>query len=235
MISVSPMTDTLKIVPHTIGIIMDGNRRWAKERGLPTLEGHRAGYEKLKDVCRWAREAGVRELIVYAFSTENWNRTQEEVSYLMDLLEHALREMTDEAKREHMRLIVLGDRARLSPALCAAIADAEGSTKHGAFRFGVALSYGGRTEIIDAIHRIAPERLGAITEEEFSTLLWTRDFQDPDLILRTSGEQRVSNFLPWQSVYSELVFTPTYWPAFEKAEFDAILAEYAARDRRKGK
>lgn len=230
------MTDSAPaLVPHTIGIIMDGNRRWAKERGLPTLEGHRAGYGKLKDVCRWARDAGVREVIVYAFSTENWNRSEEEVAYLMDLLGHALREMTDEAKREHMRLIVLGGRSRLSSELRATIERSEHETLGGTFRLGVALSYGGRAEIIDAIRSIPLERIAAITEDEFAKLLSTRDLHDPDLIIRTSGEQRLSNFLPWQSVYSELVFTPTYWPALEKAEFDAILAEYAARDRRKGK
>lgn len=221
-------------VPHTIGIIMDGNRRWAKAAGLPSLEGHRAGYGKLKDVCRWARDAGVRELIVYAFSTENWNRTKEEVAYLMDLLGHALREMTEEASREQMQLIVLGERSRLSPELQATIRHSEETTKSGTFRFGVALSYGGRTEIMDAIHRITPERIATISEEEFSALLWTREFQDPDLIIRTSGEQRLSNFLPWQGVYSELVFTQTHWPAFTKEEFDAILSEYASRDRRKG-
>lgn len=222
-------------IPTTVGIIMDGNRRWAKEAGLPTLEGHRRGYEKLKEVVDWARDAGVRAMVVYAFSTENWNRAEEEVGYLMRLLATALDEMTAKAKKEGMRVIVLGERSRFAPEMRAAIARAEEDTKSGtSLTLGVALSYGGRAEILDAVRRVPPEKLATLTEEEFSELLWTRDIPDPDLIIRTSGEERLSNFLPWQSVYSELHFTKTYWPAFTKEEFLRILAKYGERQRRFG-
>lgn len=223
-------------IPRTIGIIMDGNRRWAKAKGMPTLEGHRAGYEKVRDVLRWSRESGVQSLIVYAFSTENWNRTAEEVSYLMDLFRTMVGVITEEAKQNNTRLIFLGERHRFAPDLLHAIITAENETRElAAFTFGIGLSYGGRTEIVDAIHRIPKEKLETISEEEFSQLLWTKEIPDPDLIIRTSGEERLSNFLPWQCVYSELFFTKTLWPDFSREEFDHILAEYGERDRRRGK
>jgi len=223
-------------VPACIGIIMDGNRRWAKARGLPTLEGHRQGYEKLRKVLDWTRESGVRNLIVYAFSTENWNRTVEEVGYLMDLFREMINSAVKDAKEKNIRLIFLGERARFAPDILAAMEKAEEETREGSsFTFGIALSYGGRTEIMDAIHRISPEKLKTLSEAEFAQLLWTREIPDPDLIIRTSGEMRLSGFLTWQSVYSELYFTETFWPAFEREEFDRILAEYAERERRHGK
>ncbi len=223
-------------IPQSIGIIMDGNRRWAKSKGLPTLEGHRMGYNKLKEVRTWAKESGIKEMIVYAFSTENWNRTEEEIAYLMNIFREAIQVMTKEAIVEDTRLIFLGERSRLAPDIISLIASSEEGTRLcSSFVFGFALSYGGRTEIIDAIHRISPERLAGISEEDFGKLLWTKDMRDPDLIVRTSGEERLSNFLPWQSVYSELYFTETLWPDFSREEFLRILAEYAARDRRKGK
>jgi undecaprenyl diphosphate synthase len=223
-------------IPRSIGIIMDGNRRWAKTKGMPTLEGHRAGYEKVRDVLTWSRESGVQSLIVYAFSTENWNRTAEEVFYLMDLFRTMISVITEDAIKNNMRLIFLGERQRFAPDLLQAIVDAEAATRNlSAFTFGIGLSYGGRTEIVDAIHRIPKEKLETISEEEFSALLWTKEIPDPDLIIRTSGEERLSNFLPWQSVYSELFFTKTLWPDFSLKEFNHILAEYAERDRRRGK
>lgn len=223
-------------VPHSIGFIMDGNRRWAKEAGLPTLEGHRRGYDKMREVVEWCKEVGVKEVIVYAFSTENWNRTQEEVGYLMNLFRLMIGKVTEDAVRDNTRLIFLGERSRFAPDIVDAIEDAEAKTRAcTSFTFGIALSYGGRTEIVDAIHRIPPAQLSMISEEEFSALLWTKDMADPDIIVRTSGEERLSGFLPWQSVYSELFFTKTFWPALTREEFDHILAEYGARDRRRGK
>ena len=223
-------------VPTCVGIIMDGNRRHAKRAGLPTLEGHRKGYEKLKDVCAWAKSAGVRELIVYAFSSENWNRTQEEVGYLMNLFREMIGMMITKAIKEDTRLIFLGERSRIAPDIRDAIVRAEAETESGAsFTIGIALSYGGRAEIIDAIHHIPPESRTTLTEAEFGKLLWTKDMNDPDLIIRTSGEERLSDFLPWQTVYSELVFTNTLWPDFTQTEFLSILKNYDERDRRRGK
>ena len=223
-------------IPRCIGIIMDGNRRWAKAAGLPTLEGHRRGYNKLREVTDWCKDAGVKNLIVYAFSTENWNRTKEEVGYLMGLFREMIGKVTEDAVRDNTRLIFLGDRSRFDADMVRAIADAERETRAcTSFTFGIALSYGGRAEIMDAIHRIPPAKLATITEEGFSTLLWTKELSDPDLIVRTSGEERLSGFLPWQSVYSELFFTETLWPAFTREEFDRILRTYAERDRRRGK
>jgi undecaprenyl diphosphate synthase len=223
-------------IPYSIGIIMDGNRRYAKERNLPTLEGHRKGYDKLIEVLDWCRDAGVKELTVFAFSTENWNRTKEEVSYLMDLFRAMIGKAKEDALLHDTRLIFIGQRDRFEPKIREAMESAERETAHcSSFLFAIALSYGGRAEIVDAIHRILPERLPDITEEEFGALLWSHDLRDPDLIIRTSGEQRLSGFLTWGSVYSELAFTETYWPAFTKTEFDAILVDYAERGRRFGK
>lgn len=223
-------------IPTSIGIIMDGNRRFAKAKGMATLEGHRAGYQKLREVLSWAKEAGIKEIIVYAFSVENWNRSVEEVSYLMDLFREMIGALVKEAKEKNTRLIFLGERSRFAPDIVDAIEHAEEETKEGAaFKFGIALSYGGRTEIVDAIHRIPPEKLATISEQEFSSLLWTREFHDPDLIIRTSGEERLSNFLPWQSVYSELYFTPTLWPEMTREEFIAIITAFGTRNRRMGK
>lgn len=223
-------------IPHSIGIIMDGNRRWAKVAGLPTLEGHRKGYDTMRAVVDWCKESGVKEAIVYAFSTENWNRTKEEVGYLMNLFRMMISKVTEDAVRDDTRLIFLGERSRFDADIVRAIEDAEAQTHAcSSFTFGIALSYGGRAEIVDAIHRIPPAKLATITEEEFSALLWTKELFDPDLIIRTSGEERLSGFLPWQSVYSELFFTETLWPAFTREEFDRILSAYAARNRRRGK
>lgn len=219
-----------------IGIIMDGNRRWAKSKGLPTLEGHRAGYEKLREVLDWCRASGVKNLIVYAFSTENWNRTKEEVGYLMNLLREVAGKMADEALKNDTRIIFLGERSRFDEDILRTIEEAEKKTREcKSFTFGVALSYGGRTEILDAIHRIPKEKLDTISEDEFSKLLWTKDISDPDIIIRTSGEKRLSGFLPWQGLYSELFFTDTFWPAFTREEFDGMLKEYGKRERRLGK
>jgi undecaprenyl diphosphate synthase len=214
---------------------MDGNRRWAKERGLPPLEGHRAGYERLKEVLDWCKEFGIRDITVFAFSTENWNRKQEEVSYLLELFRVVMRDQLATAIRDGVRLVFPGDRTKFPEDIQQMIAEAEEKTEMFSERkFAIALSYGGRAEILDAIHRIPKEDIATITEEEFSALLWSKDVADPDLIIRTSGEIRLSGFLTWKSVYSELAFTPTLWPAFTKEEFSLILEDYAKRQRRFG-
>ena len=222
-------------IPNCVGIIMDGNRRYAKQAGLPVFAGHSAGYEKLRDVMSWCKDAGIKNLVVYAFSTENWNRAKDEVGFLMDLLRRMIKPMTEEAYKGNTRLHFLGERSRLESDIVHAIEHAEERTQDcDGFTLGIALSYGGRAEILDAIHRIPSEKYTTITEEEFSALLWTRDIPDPDLVIRTSGEERLSGFLPWQGVYSELFFIKTLWPAFTREEFDRILEEYAKRQRRFG-
>jgi undecaprenyl diphosphate synthase len=176
----------------------------------------------------------VEALVVYAFSTENWKRSEEEVGALMRLLRRAVDEMGEKLAEENARLIVLGDRSRLDPELVAAITRAEARSNGGEFTIGVAVSYGGRAEILDAIRRIPEEERDTLTEEAFGRYLWSADVPDPDLVIRTGGEHRLSNFLPWQSVYSELYFDDVLWPDFSEADLDRILAWYAARERRFG-
>lgn len=228
----------LRISPPAkcIGIILDGNRRWAKANGLPTLEGHRRGYEKVKEVMEWAKEAGISFVIAYAFSTENWNRTAEEVSYLMGLFRETLTHKLIELKEAGLRVRCIGERARFSPELQKLMQSAEEETKHlPGPTLVLALSYGGRADILQAAHLAVKEGKAELTEAEFSSYLWTKDIPDPDLIIRTGGEKRLSGFLTWQSVYSELFFIDTYLPDFSKKEFQAILAEFGTRERRIGK
>jgi undecaprenyl diphosphate synthase len=219
-----------------VGFIMDGNRRWAKERGLPTLEGHARGYENLKELMRVVHKAGIPHMVCYAFSTENWKRTEEEVGYLMKLLHHALMELPEliakEGKRINIR--VIGERQVLSKDLQEVIANVESKNyADPELTVWVALSYGGRLEIVDAVNRAVTQGV-SVTEESFEKLLWTHGMPDPDIIIRTSGEKRISNFLLWQSAYSEFFFTDTLWPDFGETEFQSILEDYANRERRKG-
>jgi undecaprenyl diphosphate synthase len=223
--------------PACIGIIMDGNRRWAREQGLSAVKGHEYGFEKLKEVLGWAKERGVQHLIVYAFSTENWNRAQEEVDYLMNLIRKVFAadsaELAD-VREKGGRLRFVGERQRFDSDIQELLAQAETQTQDGTCTLWVCLSYGGRAEILHAAEAL--QKSGEpVTAESFAKHLWTAGMPDPDLIIRTSGEERLSGFLPWQSVYSELFFTKTYWPAFSEAEFDAILSQYALRERRHGK
>ncbi len=219
-----------------IGIIMDGNRRWAKSRGLPTLEGHRRGYEKMQEVMEWAREADISFVTVYAFSTENWGRTPEEVSYLLDLFKETLTVGLAKFKDQKVRVRCIGDRARFSEGLQTLMRKAEAETaSFGGPTLVLALSYGGRTEIIEGVRRAITEGVSTVTEQTFPSLLWSAGIPDPDIIIRTGGEKRLSGFLTWQSVYSELFFVDTFWPDFSKSEFQAILDEFGRRERRKGK
>jgi undecaprenyl diphosphate synthase len=223
--------------PKAIGVILDGNRRFAKERGLPTLEGHRAGFEKVKELMRWAKELDIRTVYIYAFSTENWNRAPDEVSYLMQLFAQAFSgELIDEIVEDDGRVVFLGDRSRIPSALVQEMERTEERTRNGkGGTLAVCLSYGGRAEILAAANKLIREGKEIESEEAFSAALWSAGLPDPDLIIRTSGEQRLSGFLTWQSVYSELFFTDTKWPAFTKEEFLSIIEEYATRERRKGK
>ncbi|MDE2079153.1 MAG: di-trans,poly-cis-decaprenylcistransferase [Patescibacteria group bacterium] len=227
---------------RSVGIIMDGNRRWARERGLPTLEGHRKGLEALralaKDFPVLHKKYGLTHAYLFAFSTENWQRKAEEVAYLMELFGAGLSEIiatTGEDPATAIRVKIIGERERFSPRLQKLMREAEEKTAH--HRGGTAvfcLSYGGRAEIVDAINRCIAEGV-PVDEQSFSNRLWTGGMPDPDLIIRTSGEERLSGFLPWQGVYSELFFTKTYWPDFTTTELENIFAEYAERERRHGK
>lgn len=218
-----------------VGIIMDGNRRWAKVRDLPKLEGHRAGIEAVKNVVRFARTRDIKHLVIYAFSTENWGRAPEEVSYLMELFLESIRNEMSELGKEGVRVRFAGQRERFSKDLQKAIDDVEKETeKNDAITLWVCLSYGGRAEIVAAA-RAASASAEGVTEDSLERNLWTTGMPEPDIIIRTGGEKRLSGFLAWQSVYSELFFTDTLWPAFTNEEFNSILAEFAQRERRRGK
>ncbi len=219
-----------------IAIIMDGNRRWAKGRGVPTALGHKAGFEKLKEVISWCREGemDVQVVTLYAFSTENWNRSPLEVEALMKLFLSALDEFLAQGQGTE-RISFIGERSHFPVAMIEKMDLLSARTSpHTGTHIVLALSYGGRAEILDAIRRIPSDKLLSISESDFSDLLWTSEIPDPDLILRTGGEQRLSNFLTWQSTYSELAFTETLWPDLGKDEFAAILEEYSTRERRRG-
>lgn len=225
-------TDT----PKAIGVILDGNRRWARERNLPTLEGHRKGSEKVREMVSWAREHQISHVILYAFSTENWNRSPEEVTYLMDLFEEMLGRLSEDVVKENGSIRFIGERGRFSESLQARMQQTEEQTRNGtAGTLWVALSYGGRQEILEGVRTLLQSGKKDVDEESFRSVLWSKDMPDPDLIIRTGGEKRLSNFLTWQSTYSELFFTDTKLPDFSKEEFESILNEYSLRQRRHGK
>src|SRR3989344_3659557 len=221
--------------PACVGIILDGNRRWAKENSVSKLEGHRAGTDTLKKTVRFVRDSGVKHLIVYAFSTENWSRDKDEVSYLMDLFREAIKKEMNELGKENVKVRFVGQRERFSEDLQQSMDEIEKETaENEAITLWVCFSYGGRAEIVAAAAAAAVPDV-PITEKSLSENLWTAGMPEPDIIIRTGGEKRLSNFLTWQSIYSELFFTDTLYPDFNKEEFDAILAEYATRERRRGK
>ena len=223
-------------VPTCVGIIMDGNRRWAREHNLPVFEGHSEGYKKLQEVLRWARDAGIPHLVAYAFSTENWQRSEEEVGYLMKLFRSILESETKKMVEERVRVRFVGDRSRFGADIQKMMDAMETETaKAYDITLHLLMSYGGRAEILAAVNSLLEEEATVVSEEAFENNLWSHPMPDPDLIIRTGGEKRLSNFLPWQSVYSELFFVDAYWPSFSKEEFDAILAEFAQRERRRGK
>ena len=214
---------------------MDGNRRWARAKGLSKLEGHRTGSDKLKDMVRLVRSHGIKHFAVYAFSTENWNREPAEVSYLMELSRELIHKEMSELGKEGVRIRFAGQRERFSAGLQQSMNDIEEETlQNDAITLWCCLSYGGRAEIVAAARAAAAEG-GEITEDSLARHLWTAGMPEPDIIIRTGGERRLSGFLTWQSVYSELFFSDTLWPDFKEEEFDSILAEFATRERRNGK
>lgn len=221
--------------PRSVGIIVDGNRRWAKSRNLPVTEWHVEGAANIKRVIRYARDAGVETLYFYVFSTENWSRAKAEVSALLGLLESWLERELQEVIEEGARVRFLGERSRFSKkmqALMQRMEDTSKANKGGTVAF--CLSYGGRAEIVEAVNALLKSGVREANEAEFSRHLWSEGLPDPDLIIRTGGARRLSNFLTWQSVYSELFFTDTLWPEFGEAEFGRILKEYGDRERRWG-
>jgi len=225
-------------VPRHLGLILDGNRRWARERGLPVYEGHKAGYRNMERILDAAMERGVEYVSVYAFSTENWNRSADEVRQLMKLFLWVFKHELGNLKRHGVRVHVLGNKLRLGRALLRAIHNAETETrdyKGGTLLF--CLDYGGQQEIVDAMKRLMADGVDAndLTAERISDQLRVDGVPPVDLIIRTSGEQRLSNFMLWQAAYSELMFTPTNWPDFSIEELDTMLDAYAQRNRRFGK
>ncbi|MBP9749399.1 MAG: di-trans,poly-cis-decaprenylcistransferase [Candidatus Pacebacteria bacterium] len=222
--------------PTCVGIIMDGNRRWARVRDVPTLMGHTSGYEKLKETEGWCKEANVRHLAVYAFSTENWNRGAEEVGYLMDLMRTVLHDRLEKLQSPDVAVHIVGDCGRFPKDIQDLIAAVHSKNRADAeYHLWVCASYGGKSEILAAVNALIQEGVQEVTEECFTGALWTAAMPAPDIIVRTGGERRLSNFLMWHSGYSELFFLDTLWPDFSKEEFDGILAEFAERTRNYGR
>jgi undecaprenyl diphosphate synthase len=225
-------------VPQHVAIIMDGNGRWALKRGLPRLAGHKAGTENLRRIIKACVEFGVRYLTIYAFSTENWGRPREEVQGLLRILEDVIDKELNELNEQGVQIRHLGRLDQLAPALQEKVMEAVETTKQNTtLVLNVAFNYGGRDEIVNAIQQILRDGVQpeTVTPELVSKYLYTAGVPDPDLIIRTSGELRISNFLIWQAAYSEWYVTPTYWPDFGKEEFRKALDEFANRDRRYGK
>jgi undecaprenyl diphosphate synthase len=222
-----------------IGFIMDGNRRYAKERGLQTLEGHKKGGEVFAESIRWVRDAGIAHAVYYAFSTENWRRSDEEVGYLMKLFREWLQKLEQElgetADKRSIKIRIVGRREDFTADLQQQMERLEEMNREEEITttIWIALSYGGRAEIVAAVNE-AVARGDVVNEESFERLLWTAEMPDPDLIVRTGGDHRLSNFMTWKSVYSELLFIDKYWPALTKDDFDGILMQYGIRERRKG-
>ena len=234
--------DVKEIVKNTtlqhIAIIMDGNRRWAKEKFLPSAMGHQKGVESLKSTMRLFDKFGIKYLTVYAFSTENWNRKKEEVEFLMGLLAKTLLNELDEMHRENVKITFFGDLSKLNPKLIEITRHAEEKTKNNTgVNLNIAFNYGSRDEITHALKSIIKEGIQAedITEETISQHLYTKNIPDPDLLIRTGGEKRISNYLLWQIAYSEVYVTDAYWPDFDEKELSKAIIEFQSRNRRFGK
>lgn len=224
-------------IPQHIGFIPDGNRRWAKSRGLPTLEGHRIGYANLKEIGKHAIKKGVKYVSAYVFSTENWNRDKEEVAYLMDLALWLASHELNDIHKENIRLRFLGSLDGISKKMIEAIHRAEELTKNNTKgTLALCFNYGGQQEIVDAAQKLfeKTKRRSEVTREALASMMYAPEIPPVDLIIRTSGEQRISNFMLWRAAYAELYFTDKHWPAFTAADLDKALADYARRHRRFG-
>ena len=221
-----------KVLPKHLGFIVDGNRRWARERGLPTLEGHRRGIELVADIAEECHKCGVKIVSFYIFSTENWNRSKEEVDYLMDLVEKCLKKFIKKCLKNDTKIAILGTKERLSDRLKVAVEEAEEKTKHCKENIlGLCFNYGGKQEIVDAVKKID----GEVTIEKIEENLYHPEVPALDMVIRTSGEQRISGFMLWRMAYSEMLFLDKKWPDMTKEDVPKILAEFAGRQRRFGK
>lgn len=226
-------------IPYHLGIIMDGNRRWAKKNGLPVFEGHKKGLANLKKIAKYCRKKGVKILTVFAFSTENWNRSKEEVNYLIKLFSNALSSKNiKELSKDNTRINILGKFEKFPKRIQKKIEKIQKTTQGNKnFILNIALSYGGRLEIVEAVKKIIRKKISPenVNEDLISKNLWTENMPSPDLIIRTGKEKRISNFLIWQGAYSELYFSKKYWPEFSEKELEIAFADYAKRQRRFGK
>ncbi len=233
--------DDKAVVPRHVAIIMDGNGRWAQARGLPRTEGHRKGMEAVRRIIRHASHRGLDQLTLYSFSSENWRRPAEEVGFLMGLLKFFIRRDLAELHAENVRVKVIGEREGLPVDIAGLLDEAESLTRaNTGLTLAIAFNYGGRQEIVGAVRALAEKvARGEISPQDIDAdaidaELHTAAMPEPDLVIRTSGEKRLSNFLLWQAAYSELVFSPVLWPDFDEAAFDAAILEYNARERRFG-
>ena len=231
-------------LPTHVAIIMDGNGRWAKEKGLPRVSGHNEGMKSLREIVRHSSDIGIKYLTVYAFSTENWKRPEDEISGIFKLLVKYVESELSELKRNNVRINLLGDISRLpEDARAAAKTAVDDTAMNTGLVFNIAINYGGRADIVYAINNILNDEAVknkiadgsfVLSEDDISNNLYTKGMPDPDLLIRTGGEYRISNFLTWQSAYSEIVVSPVYWPDFTPEEYDKCLTEYQSRDRRFG-
>ena len=225
----------LKNIPRHVAVIMDGNGRWAKERGQIRLQGHLAGMEALREIVRHSQRLGVEYLTVYAFSTENWKRPADEVSGIFKLVVKYVNSELKELNENNVRVSILGDWSAIPKDSADSIRLALKTTENNdGLKFNIALNYGGRAEITRAVNKIMSEGRTSVTEDDISGALYTAGMPDPDVIIRTSGENRLSNFLIWQAAYSEIVLTDVYWPDFTPEEYERCIIEYQSRDRRFG-
>ncbi|MEZ0324139.1 MAG: isoprenyl transferase [Hydrogenothermaceae bacterium] len=228
--------ENLYKIPQHVAFIMDGNGRWAKRRGLSRVEGHKYGVETVERVIKFSKKVGIRYLTLFAFSTENWQRPKEEVNAIFSLLVEYINRKTPFLKENDVKLLFSGRREELSEEVLYAINKGEKETEEGkSLTVVITLNYSGRAEIIDAVNKIIREGRNFITEEDFRNYLYLPDIPDPDLVIRTSGEERISNFLLWQTAYSELYFTDVLWPDFSEEDFLKALYEYQNRERRFGR
>ncbi|KKP41797.1 MAG: Isoprenyl transferase [Parcubacteria group bacterium GW2011_GWA2_33_14] len=228
----------MKNIPQHIVLFPDGNRRWAKQKGIVSLDGHLQGYRNIIDFAQWCKNKGVKVLTAFGFSTENWKRSEEEVNYLMELLERGLLESLERFKKDSVKVTIIGQRERLPESLKKTIEMVEKETKENTgFHLNLAISYGGKWDMLNAVKKIITEKIEPekIDEALFENYLSTAGLVNPDLIIRAGGEMRLSNFVIWQAAYSELYFSPKLWPDFTEKDFDLALEEFDSRQRRFGK